>query len=159
MDDKEIILEQLRRGLANHSFKDQYDDSPSLTAANVDTIDLAGLTVDTTQTWDPYTAITINGTSMPNVYTGINTSWQFSDIDLTTPNSGKISLQGENADIEINGRSLKNILDGLEQRLGLLNCREDLEKDWHDLKELGDRYREKVKFIEEKAKVWDALKR
>jgi hypothetical protein len=51
------------------------------------------------------------------------------------------------------------ILDAIEQRLGLVRCREDLEKDWHDLKELGDRYREKVKHIEEKVKIWDSLKR
>jgi len=51
------------------------------------------------------------------------------------------------------------ILDGLEQRLGLLKCREDLEADWSELKALGDQYRAMVKDIEEKIKIWDVLKR
>lgn len=91
--------------------------------------------------------------------TGTSGSWNISDVDLTSPPSGKIRLEGEDADIEINGRSLTQILDSIEQRLGMLKCREDLEKDWHELKRLGDQYRALVKDIEEKHKIWDALKR
>jgi hypothetical protein len=50
------------------------------------------------------------------------------------------------------------ILDGLEQRLGLLKCREDLEADWSELKALGDQYRAKLAEIENKNKMWKALK-
>jgi hypothetical protein len=50
------------------------------------------------------------------------------------------------------------ILDGLEQRLGLLKCREDLESNWSELKALGDQYRVMVKDIEEKTRMWNTLK-
>lgn len=87
-------------------------------------------------------------------------NWQFEDISLTTNiNSGKIQLEGKDADIEINGRSIMGILDSIESRLGLLKCREDLEQEWSELKELGDRYRALQKQIEEKSEMWDALKK
>ena len=107
------------------------------------------ITVDP-NTWTTHPVWTTNGTSG---------SWNISDVDLTSPPSGKIRLEGEEADIEINGRSLTQILDSIEQRLGMLKCREDLEKDWHELKRLGDQYRALVKDIEEKHKIWDALTR
>lgn len=72
--------------------------------------------------------------------------------------SGVIQLTGENADIKINDRSLMEVLDSIEQRLGLLKCREDLESEWDELRELGDRYRKLQQQIEEKTRMWDALK-
>jgi hypothetical protein len=51
------------------------------------------------------------------------------------------------------------ILDSIEQRLGLLKCREDLETEWSELRSLGDQYRAMVKNIEEKTKMWETLKR
>jgi hypothetical protein len=85
-------------------------------------------------------------------------TWTFQETKITSPLSGKISLNGDDADIEINGRSLMQILDGLEQRLGLLKCREDLESNWSELKALGDQYRVMVKDIEEKTRIWSTLK-
>jgi hypothetical protein len=73
--------------------------------------------------------------------------------------SAKLELQGEDADIMINDRSLMQILDGIEQRLGILKCREDLESEWAELKDLGDQYRKLVQQIEEKTKMWNALKK
>jgi hypothetical protein len=107
-------------------------------------------------TWDPnYGAVPpITITNMP----GPSGTWTLSDSWQNAPQSGKITITGENADIEINGRSLMQILDGLEQRLGLLKCREDLESDWSDLKALGDQYRAKLAEIENKNKMWDTLK-
>jgi len=107
-------------------------------------------------TWDPhYGAVPpVTITNMP----GPSGTWTLSDSWQNAPQGGKITLDGENADIEINGRSLMQILDGLEQRLGLLKCREDLETDWSELKALGDQYRTMVKDIEEKTKMWNTLK-
>ena len=73
--------------------------------------------------------------------------------------SNAVDDEGDDADIEINGRSVMGILDSIEQRLGLLKCREDLEQEWSELKELGDRYRALQKQIEEKSKMWEALKK
>ena len=111
------------------------------------TVDLMNIS-STGQAWDPY-----YGAVPPITITNLNgpsTTW--------APTNGKINLDGEDADIEINGRSLMQILDGLEQRLSLLKCREDLESDWSELKALGDQYRAMVKLIEQKSKMWNTLK-
>ncbi len=119
------------------------------------TVDLMNIS-STGDTWDP------NYGAVPpvTISTNCNTtpSWAFSDLSITPLQRNKITLDGKDSDIEINGRSLMQILDGLEQRLGLLKCREDLESDWSELKALGDQYRAMVKKIEEKSKIWEALK-
>ena len=115
--------------------------------ADTYTVDLSNIS-STGVTWDPN-----YGAVPPVTITNLNgpsTTW--------TPTNGKIKLDGDDADIEINGRSLVQILDGLEQRLGLLKCREDLESDWSELKALGDQYRAMVKDIEEKTRMWNTLK-
>jgi hypothetical protein len=134
--------------------------------ADTYTVDLMNIS-STGVTWDPnYGAVPPNNISTisisPTVWTTNNTGtsgqWLINDTSLTAPTSAKITLKGEDADIEINGRSLMQILDGLEQRLGLLKCREDLESDWSELKVLGDQYRAMVKSIEEKTQMWNTLK-
>jgi hypothetical protein len=74
----------------------------------------------------------------------------------TTNNS--ISVNGENADIMINGRSIVDVLDRLEQQMGWLNPKPEIEKEWEELKRLGDEYRALEADIKEKMKVWDILK-
>ena len=122
--------------------------------ADTYTVDLMNIS-STGDTWDPYYGAVppITITNMPES----GTTWTLSDSWQNSPSS-KITLDGDNADIEINGRSLMQILDGLEQRLGLLKCREDLEADWSELKALGDQYRAMVKSIEEKTQMWTTLK-
>ena len=123
--------------------------------ADTYTVDLMNIS-STGVTWDPN-----YGAVPPVTITNLNgpsTTWTLSDSWQNSPPSGKITLDGDNADIEINGRSLMQILDGLEQRLGLLKCREDLESDWSELKALGDQYRAMVKSIEEKTQMWNTLK-
>ena len=134
--------------------------------ADTYTVDLMNIS-STGVTWDAnYGAVPPNNISTisisPTVWTTNNTGtsgqWLINDTTLTAPTSAKIALKGEDADIEINGRSLMQILDGLEQRLGLLKCREDLEADWSELKALGDRYRAMVEDIEQKTRMWNTLK-
>jgi hypothetical protein len=123
--------------------------------ADTYTVDLMNIS-STGDTWDPY-----YGAVPPVTITNLNgpsTTWTLSDSWQNSPPSGKITLDGDNADIEINGRSVMQILDGLEQRLGMLRCREDLEADWSELKALGDQYRAMVKSIEEKTQMWTTLK-
>ena len=119
------------------------------------TVDLMNIS-STGHAWDPYYGAVPPITISTDCNTG--PSWTFSDLSIPLQKS-KITLDGEDADIEINGRSLMQILEGLEQRLGLLKCREDLESDWSELKALGDQYRAMVKDIEEKTKIWNMLKR
>ena len=72
--------------------------------------------------------------------------------------SGKLSLQGTNADIDINGKSLMKTLEVLEDRLNMMVPNPELEKEWDDLKKLGDRYRKLEAKCKEKAKMWNKLK-
>ena len=119
------------------------------------TVDLMNIS-STGQAWDPYYGAVppVTITAVP----GSGTTWTLTDAYLNSSQNSKITLDGEDADIEINGRSLMQILDGLEQRLGLLKCREDLESNWSELKALGDQYRAMVKDIEEKTQMWNTLK-
>lgn len=85
--------------------------------------------------------------------TNIGPSYQFS-----TTVSPKLSLQGNDADIEINGQSLMKTLQSLQQRLGWLQPNAQLEAEWDELRALGERYRELEKICEEKSKAWQCLK-
>lgn len=78
---------------------------------------------------------------------------------MTVNQSGKISLKGENADLDINGVSLKETLEGIQEMLGLMKMDPALETEFEELRAAGDRYRElRERFREQKA-VWDTLKR
>ena len=80
--------------------------------------------------------------------------------DNTAITLGKDGIvMAESADIKLGNVSLKSFIDKIEQRLALLNPNPKLEKEWTELKELGDRYRELEKQITEKMKTWDILKR
>jgi len=72
--------------------------------------------------------------------------------------SGLMELQGDNADIKINGRSLMEAIDALEQRLNIMVPNPELEAEWDELRELGDRYRELEKQCKEKGRMWFNLK-
>jgi hypothetical protein len=72
--------------------------------------------------------------------------------------SGRLELQGEDADIKINGRSLMDAIDALEQRLNILVPNPELEAEWDELRELGERYRALEKQCTEKGNMWKKLK-
>lgn len=77
----------------------------------------------------------------------------------TTLTGGKLHLEGEGADIDINGKSLVDTLQVLEERLNILVPNQELEKEWKELKKLGDKYRRLEKELKEKAKMWTVLKK
>jgi hypothetical protein len=72
--------------------------------------------------------------------------------------STKINLDGPDADIVINGSSLVKAIDTIQQRLNCLQVNPELEKEWNDLKELGDQYRKLEQEILDKQATWDRLK-
>ena len=72
--------------------------------------------------------------------------------------SGKIKLDGPDADIELNGVSLVDMLRNIEQRLNILKPNEKLESEWEELKALGDQYRALEQHILDKQATWDRLK-
>ena len=77
----------------------------------------------------------------------------------TNATSTKINLDGADADIVINGRSLTNTLQALEERLNILVPNTKLEKEWTELKRLGDKYRALEAELMEKADMWKVLKK
>jgi hypothetical protein len=73
----------------------------------------------------------------------------------TSTRAGKLQLNGEDADIEINGVSILKIL---QDRLNVLIPNPELESEWDELKELGDLYRQKEIEFKEKSEMWKKLK-
>ena len=102
----------------------------------------------------------INGTGA-YVYTTDNTSgynWNIGSSPTTISQGGRISLQGKDADIDINGRSMSDWMAKVEERLNILQPNPELEQEWDDLRRLGERYRKLEKKCQEKAKMWQQLK-
>ena len=81
-----------------------------------------------------------------------------SSINSSITQSGIMELHGENADLKINGRSLMSAIDALEQRLNILVPNPELESEWDELRELGERYRELERQCKEKGDMWAKLK-
>ena len=91
--------------------------------------------------------------TMPNISIS---NWPSATTSVSQ--GGLMELQGDNADIKVNGRSLMDAIDALEQRLNILVPNPELEKEWDELRELGDRYRELEKQCKEKGNMWNRLK-
>jgi hypothetical protein len=102
--------------------------------------------------------ITSTGATTAPIYTtgtGIASPWVATNSDLK---GGMIYLDGKDADVVINGHSLTDTLKALEERLNILVPNTELEKEWVELKRIGDRYRKLEADLTEKAAMWAALK-
>ena len=75
-----------------------------------------------------------------------------------SPTSTKIWLEGEDADIMVNGYSLVDAINNIQDRLNCLQINPALEKEWNELRALGDQYRKLEKQILDKQATWDRLK-
>jgi len=100
----------------------------------------------------PYQTLTTTGT-------GVNIGSSATDYNMKVEQSGQIDIKGEKADIRINGKSMNKWMEQVEQRLNILAPNPELEKEWDDLRRLGERYRKLEKKCQEKAKMWEALKK
>jgi hypothetical protein len=76
----------------------------------------------------------------------------------TSTTSGKIKLDGADADVEINGISLLKTMQEIQNRLNLLQPNVALETEWEELYVLGKKYRELEQQIKDKQATWDRLK-
>lgn len=74
------------------------------------------------------------------------------------PIGAKIQLDGESADITVNGWSLVDAVKRIEERLGLYQPNPALEAEWADLRALADEYRKLEQHIRDKQATWDRLK-
>lgn len=98
----------------------------------------------------PVTAGT--GISYPYLTTtGTSPTW-------TNSVSPKIRLDGEGADIEVNGESLVGMIRKIEERLNILHPNEKMEAEWDQLRELGDQYRKLEAKLKEQGEMWTKLK-
>jgi hypothetical protein len=94
------------------------------------------------------TGITIGATA------GSNVPWTTG----TYQSAPKLRLDGEGADVEVNGWSLVAAVKRIEDRLGLFQPNSELETEWTDLRELGEQYRALEQRIKDKQATWDRLK-
>ena len=144
------------------------EDTISAQDYDFQTIDLSSSITMASPTFTISSAPTIsisNGGAIGGANIGYsNTMWTtgtsgFSGTSAADLNqSGMLSLKGKNADIDINGKSLMKTLDALQERLNMLVPNPELEKEWDDLKKLGNRYRKLEKKCREKAEMWNKLK-
>ena len=113
--------------------------------------------ITVSHTGGPYTVTGSTGITVP--WSGTSTTSNTISIDSSwnKPASAKIQLNGPEADIEINGESLVDMLKTIEQRLNILQPNEALESEWAELKALGDAYRKLEADIEAKMKTWEAI--
>ena len=89
--------------------------------------------------------------------TGAGT-YRINDPAAVLSAGGRMELKGDSADLTINGKSLKNWMEKVEERLNILTPNPELEKEWDELRRLGERYRKLEKKCKEKAEVWNKLK-
>jgi hypothetical protein len=118
----------------------------------------------TTGTVVPGYGAAIGGGTGYTYTTNTTSPWIANGITGTNPamvvnQSGTIEIKGEDADIKINGKSMKTWMEAVEERLNILTPNPELEKDWDELQELGERYRALEQKCKEKAQMWAALKK
>lgn len=124
-----------------------------------------------------YTTTTTSPSTTPATYpnvgiytvptTGTGLHWGTNDgtyTIATDPNlkgatlhvKGNAEFEG---DLKLQGKSLKDSLDKIEERLAILYPNEGLEKKWDNLRELRKQYMELEAEIIEKEKMWAILKK
>ena len=86
------------------------------------------------------------------------TNGGWSPTPVTINQSGTIQLEGETADIRVNGESMMQTLRNIQDRLNMLRPNPELEAEWDQLRELGEQYRKLEAEFKEKQKAWETLK-
>jgi hypothetical protein len=71
---------------------------------------------------------------------------------------GKIVIQGEDADLVIGKKSMRDWMEKVEEKLNILTPNPEMEKEWDDLRKLGERYRKLEEKCREKSDMWNRLK-
>jgi len=172
MDDKET-LELHQHGINCHQeyyAADGRDDIAGLATATIAPLDLSDL-----GRLDPYygaippvSVMAASGSydltssiTWPSANVTVpNNSWSdISNISIQRLNpSNKISLNGKDADIEINGESLCDMIRSIQDRLNILCPDPEMEAEWDELRELRQAYDAKLAQCREKSEMWKALK-
>ena len=111
--------------------------------------------------YGPYPNVTtVRGSNVsPTVWTTNTTAGHYSFTGQNIQPNNTVHIKGEDADLLINEKSLKTWMERVEEQLNILTPNPELEKDWDDLQELGERYRALERKCKEKAQMWAALKK
>jgi hypothetical protein len=96
--------------------------------------------------------ITSTGATTAPIYT-TGTGIGYNPVEATW-SAGATKGTMHATDLILDGVSLKQLL---EERLNMMVPNPELEKEWHELKKLGDQYRKLETDLKEKAKMWKAL--
>lgn len=107
-----------------------------------------------------YTTNTTSGGSYSHGVIG-NGGWSTdgSAGQMNVKTNGTVEIKGKDADLKINGKSMTAWMEKVEERLNILTPNPELEKEWDDLRRLGERYRKLEKKCKEKTQMWEALKK
>jgi hypothetical protein len=114
---------------------------------------------------------TQSNVSLTSPYTvNLSALGQFPNAVFTTTSTGspwvqsppmagpKITLEGADADIEINGVSLWKTMQEIANRLNIMQTNPELEVEWKELRELGEQYRKLEQHIKDKQATFDRIK-
>lgn len=123
----------------------------AITGGNVK-ITSAGTGVSASSTTFTYNPASTHPYNWANTFTGINSPAGNVNIQ------GNVVVEGEQSDIILRGQSLMSMLDGIKERLAWIVPNPELEAEWDELRDLGDRYRAMEQQCREKAEMWKQLK-
>lgn len=130
----------------------------SYTINNMDTMSTGSYTFTTPTTTQPTYTI---GTSVTNgswatISTDPNLKGSTLQVKGNAEFEGDVTFEG---DVAIKGKSIKESLLAIEERLAILRPNEELEAKWDSLRELRKQYMELEAEIIEKEKIWKILKK
>ena len=107
------------------------------------------------------TTDTVTITSSPYIFSNTGPAISVWDsnawIDTNSNSSGKISLKGDDADIDVNGVSLMDTLKTIQDRLNMLCPNPEMEAEWEELRAIREQYEAKLAECQEKSRAWKAL--
>jgi hypothetical protein len=107
-------------------------------------------------TYQDLYSITTPNSNLTYTSTGTSNPWITYNDHSTLSVSGDANFAG---DVRVQGRSLAEFMEQVEQRLNILQPNPELEQEWDELRELGERYRELERQCKEKARMWNTLKK
>lgn len=119
----------------------------ALTYSNVT---LGGITGPVGPTGSSYTIASGAGLNYP-----VHNGGTWSTTAITQPAPKVLITEG---DITLDGLSLRNFMETVQERLAILTPNPKLEKDFEQLRALREQYQTLEKELLEKAKTWDTLK-
>jgi len=118
----------------------------------VPNVNIGGITNTTSN------GVFLSQTTAGPVWTTNTTAGQYSFAGPNTQPGGKVVIQGEDADLVIGKKSMRDWMEKVEERLNILSPNPEMEKEWDDLRKLGERYRKLEKKCKEKSLMWNKLK-